>query len=161
MISLKLINCIVLSGTLAGVVFCGSANAQSNDLNMGYIFFQPFVERIDINERNKLLGKDIATPFDFNNDLQQINSQKNLVSRSGTTLTIKIPGRSSVILSDFSIPYSSNVDGDSQLYRYRKLELNAKSKDSFHVVIVFFGHDQPHMLLINSQTGKMYFVDEV
>lgn len=142
-----------------GALPCEVSFAQSYDYNMGYIFDQPFVSRIKESQQRELIDLKLKIPFEASSDAQNITRQRKFISRQADRLTIKIPGNPSIALTDFSRPDEGDTEGDSQIFRYDQILTNLKTGAAFHKVDVFFGHDRPFTLLINSKTGKMYFVD--
>ena len=155
----KLIKAAGMIALFCGVLIFGHAFAQTYHYQMGYIFAQPFVTRINVTQQQTLINNHRVVAQDFVDDAAKIMVQKKSVSRNGALLTIKFIDRPALVLSDFISPETKDIEGDSQLFRYNQLITETKTANTYHQIDVYFSHDQPAVLLVNAKTGKIYFVD--
>lgn len=135
------------------VFMCGVVSAQQYNFSQGYIFQQKYVKRIDLAEGEKLIGEaggiEKFRTYDWLG-----HGDKTLpagVIRSGDRLVFKFKTRPEISLRDFA--YKGAGDGDSQGFIY------LRSFSNYHLVGVYFGHDEPGFLLLEKLGSKVYFVD--
>lgn len=139
--------CIVFS-----IVFGAPAVAQSYDFQQGYVFDQSYIQRVSVNQAEKIANvQGLFTPllkFEWLKEREMIKDSR--VKRSGSRLVLQFGGKARLSLKNFS---TKQGDGEYQLFKY------LRSVPGFHVVGVEYGHDQPQFLLIPESGGQIYFVN--
>ncbi len=131
---------------------CGAAVAQSYEFRNGYVFDQPYVERISLNQAEKIanvpkLFEHLMT-FDWTQKKEEIKDKR--VRRVGDRLILTFSSRAKLSLKNFS---TRKGDGESQVFKY------IKSVPGYHIIGVEYGHDQPQFLLVSESGAHIYFVN--
>ena len=138
--------------SVALIVSCNSANAQSYEFRQGYIFDQPYVERVSLEKAEKVANaKGIFEPlmsFDWTKEKELIKDHR--IKRTGNRLVLAFSANAELSLKNFS---TKRGDGESQTFKY------IKSVPGYHIIGVEYGHDQPQFLLVPEQGGHVYFVN--
>ena len=133
------------------IVF-GPAVAQSYDFQQGYIFDQGYVQRVSVNQAEKIANvQGIFAPllkFEWMEGKEKIKDSR--VKRSGSRLVLEFGSNARLSLKNFS---TKQGDGEYQIFKY------IRSVPGYHIVGVEYGHDQPQFLLIPESGGQIYFVN--
>lgn len=142
--------------SVAAWVLAASAGAQDFDGRRGYIFDQPFVQRISTPAASRLSG---VSNIDgaFLPLLERRGAARDAgmgqgARRVGDTLILEAPGKPLLRLTDV-VDRRKDDAGDSQRFTY------LQDLDRFHVLSVSFDHDRPCFLLVAKGSLKVYFID--
>lgn len=130
--------------------------AQAQILNgaKAYIFDQSYVTRVPagLAETMAEQSKLIEQWRESNWTKQHQEKPAPAVKRQGQRLTILGKHGASLVLHSYM--YRGTRDsGDSQIFTYLQTLKN------YHLLGVEFSHDEPHFLLVERSTLKVYFVD--
>lgn len=131
---------------------CGLAAAQSYEFRHGYVFEQPYVERISISRAEEIAGipKLFEPLMSFEWTQRKEDIRDNRVRRVGNRLVLARGDGGTLSLKNFS---TQRGDADSQSFKY------LMGVPGYHLVGVEYGHDQPQYLLVAESGGKIYFVN--
>ena len=141
--------------TCAMLGLSSTAFAQTYEHQHGYIFDQPYVQRISVSKAEQVSASPgaIEPLLDFE-WLEALESreviQQSGVQRQGSRLVIQFPDKKQLSLKDY---VTKQLEGDYQRFRY------LKRMGSFHLIAVIYAHDQPQFLLVPQAGGQIYFVD--
>jgi hypothetical protein len=127
------------------------ASAQIYEFRNGYIFDQPYVQRISLSQAEKIASApDLFEPlmtFEWTKQKEQIRDPR--IKRTGNQLGLEFGGNGRLSLKNFK---TKEGDGELQVFKY------LKSVPEYHIVGVEYGHDQPQFLLISESGRPIYFV---
>lgn len=131
---------------------CAVSSAQSYEFRHGYVFDQPYVERVSINRAEELAGVprlfEPLMSFEWTQGKEEIHDRR--VRRRGDRLILSRGGGRVLSLRNYS---TKRGDGESQSFKY------VMSVPGYHVIGVEYGHDQPQYLLVADSGEKVYFVN--
>ncbi|MFO1264157.1 MAG: hypothetical protein U1E84_12600 [Rhodoferax sp.] len=141
-----------LLGVLALLTLAGRVSAQTYEFRHGYVFEQPYVQRVTVRDAEEAAQTPgLFTPllnFDWTRKPEQIHDAR--VQRVGNRLVLHFDGKAWLSLQDYA-----TKRGDGEFQRFKYLMRMA----GFHIVGVEYGHDQPQFLLIADTGRPIYFVN--
>lgn len=146
-----------LSGLCAALLSAGAAGAQDFDAARGYIFDQPFVQRIDPRRAEALLGgregHEALRQFETFAWLKAAEPPLPAgLRRQGAWLEVRAGRKPALRLRDHVPPHPRD-DADRQQFVY------LRTVAGYHLIAVKFDHDAPHALLVATQSPAVYFVN--